>query len=408
MSNGGGSQEDDLSAAKAKIEEIGFTVDPEELGRRLSVPSDENAAPILVSVGHRFDSEGEIELLLNDQETNAETCPAYHQQHPEVYETILLAAGKSGCDFGRDWSEGPMMLLPELAQAKGMVWYCTILAVDDADKGDYDGALQKLLVADRIGRHIGREPMIISKLVENACRSIVIGTATEILADRPAEPAASDLVTRLSGSLRSLEDIRQCLQAGLIMGHVAIRDYTPEELHQLDGGYTVKSGSGDRINPNLRATGEAVYMQRIAQLHEIWSQTNPVKTVLSMTEAFDDSVENDTQEGAEYTRIVMPVYSGAYHSSVVIGTASSMFRRLGEMLATIREEGIDVAIERYDGRFSDGVNGREFKLTAVPGGFKFYSMGWDGNDDGGPDKVGYVTRNETSDDFGFWIPLGTD
>ncbi|MCH7944574.1 MAG: hypothetical protein IIC73_00955 [Armatimonadetes bacterium] len=407
MSQGGGSKEDDLARAKAKIEEIGFTVDPDELGRRLYVPSDENAAPIIVSLGSKFASDGEIGRLLNEQENSADTCPIYHRQNPDVYEQLLEAAGKAGCDFGRDWSDGPKLLLPEIAQAKAMVRYSAILAKADANEGDYDGALQKLLVADRIGRHIGREPMIISKLVEYACRSIVLKAATEILADRPAEPATSDLVTRLGGSLRSLEDIRQGLQVGLIMGHVAIREYTPEEILKLDRGYTVKSGTGDRVDPNLRAAGEAVYMQRIVQLYDIWSRTNPAETVLSMTEAFDESVENDTQEGAEYTRIIMPVYSGAYHSSVVAGTATSMFRRLGQVVATIREDGIDVAVEKYDGRLADRVSGQEFRLTAVPGGFKFYSMGWDGKDDGGPDKIGYRFRNETNDDFGFWIPLGT-
>ena len=250
--------------------------------------------------------------------------------------------------------------------------------------------------------------MIMSKLVENACRAIVIGAAIGIVADHPSAPGSNDFVIRLGVSLRSLAGMRQSLQGGLIMGHVAIREYTPEEIHQLGGGFTVKSGSGDRVDPSLRATGETVYLERIAELHELWSQTDSGSTIFSMTETFEDSVENDTQEGAEYANLIMPGYSGAYRSSIAIRTMSNMFRRLGELLATIREDGIDVAVERYDGRFGDEVNGQEFKLTAVPGGFKFYSIGWDGIDDGGPDKIGYRFRNETNDDFGFWIPLGTD
>ncbi|MCH8979978.1 MAG: hypothetical protein IH945_12165 [Armatimonadetes bacterium] len=407
MSQGGGSSQADLAAAKAKIEKLGFTVDPDELGRRLFVPSGENAAPIIVSLGSKFASGGEVAQLMSDQETSVDTCLLYHRQHPDVYETILLAAGKSGCDFGRDWNDGPMLLLPELAQEKAMVKYCAFLAQADANTGDYGGALQKLLVADRIGWHIGSEPMIISKLVENTCRKIVIGATARILVEHYSGHGAHDLVARLGSSLRPLAGIRQSLQGGLIMGHVAIEVYTPEEIHQLGGGNTVKSGAGVRVDPNLRAAGEAVYLDRIAQLHGIWSQSVPAEDVVKMTDAFSASVTNDTREEAEYARIIMPVYGGAYRSSVVTGTATSMFRRLGEVLATIREDGIDVAVERYNGRFDDGVSGQELKLKAVPGGFKFYSIGWDGIDDGGPSVIGFRSPTVRNDDFGFWIPLGS-
>src|SRR5262249_44625396 len=67
---------------------------------------------------------------------------------------------------------------------------------------DQDGAMRTCLAALRISRHSGREPMLISYLVEVATRSIAMGVANEILR---AGPLSAELHKELDAELAKVD-----------------------------------------------------------------------------------------------------------------------------------------------------------------------------------------------------------
>ncbi len=94
---------------------------------------------------------------------------------------LLRAAAKAQvpCDWGLDMSEGPELLLPQLAQAKAMAITARLRVMWDLQNNRQAEARDDLLAALALARNATRDGTLISVLVQIAMENILLSTVAE-------------------------------------------------------------------------------------------------------------------------------------------------------------------------------------------------------------------------------------
>ena len=83
------------------------------------------------------------------------------------------------CDWGGDNTEGPSLLLPHLAYAKRTSQIARLRVRYYLEKGRPDKAVEDLLTAFTLARHVGQELYLINVLVEIAMNGILLDAIAE-------------------------------------------------------------------------------------------------------------------------------------------------------------------------------------------------------------------------------------
>ncbi|MCY2954292.1 MAG: hypothetical protein NTU53_20350 [Planctomycetota bacterium] len=131
---------------------------------------------------------------------------------------LRQGAGMRGCDWGVDLDEGPEGYLPHLSKCRQLS-QSALLAVrcDFAAFGDGEAA-DNLAAVFALGRHVGSDPIMISKLVECAIVNDAIDQAAEhmgiftpevvkqLMARLDALPASVSLADCVRGEKRAVVD----------------------------------------------------------------------------------------------------------------------------------------------------------------------------------------------------------
>ena len=401
--------EDDLEArykeVVAALEDVGLTVDPAVFGKRLEIEEADNAATAIRLVGKRFARDGGVPSLWEDEASAVSNCKALDAAEPELFRLLQEAAEKGGCSFDREWHLGVKLTFPEIDQVKAMVRYCTYLALADAEDGDFGSALDRLLVADQLSRHVGRELVLISKLVEIIGRGRVLRAVAKILNDHPDDAEAVRLAVILSRRLTPLSPMIEGLQAEAVAAPLIINMYTPEEVMEISGGLGVPEGSAEKTDAVARKSAIVLVLERVVDFHRIWSQEGTGADIVSQSKALEETPVVDGQPGSEIAQVMMPMVSNAYMSHVRTSVASRALVVVGEVLTEIQANGGALDVASHNGRYEDEMNGSELVVKLDQTGLRVYSKGLDGIDDGGPISMGYVSSSRENDDFGFWIRL---
>jgi hypothetical protein len=123
-------------------------------------------------------------------------------RHAAALDTIRRAADRNDCRFTRDWTRPSIdMLLPEIQSLRQSGRFLALAARRAAAEGRVDEALVDTVRIQKIGRHAATEPIIISQLVGTALDAVALDTLADILpAVGPADlerldaPAIRDLV----------------------------------------------------------------------------------------------------------------------------------------------------------------------------------------------------------------------
>ena len=123
-------------------------------------------------------------------------------RHAATLDTIRRAADRENCRFTRDWTRPSVdMLLPEIQSLRQAGRFLALAARRAAAEGRIEEALADTIRIERIGRHAATEPILISQLVGTALDAVALDTLADILpAFGPADlerleaPAIRDLV----------------------------------------------------------------------------------------------------------------------------------------------------------------------------------------------------------------------
>jgi len=142
---------------------------------------------------------------------------------------LRQGAGMSGCDWGVDLDEGPEAYLPHLSKCRQLS-QSALLAVrcDFAALGDGE-ATDNLAAVFALGRHVGTDPIMISKLVECAIVNDAIDQAAKHLGIVTPE-VVKQLMARFD-ALPASVSLADCVRGE----KRAIGDWLRRELEQPDG-----------------------------------------------------------------------------------------------------------------------------------------------------------------------------
>lgn len=411
----------ELAQAKAEIEALGLTLDPVEFGRRLQVPVDDDAGPIIQEVAQDIFTLGGFSELFSGEDHVAK-CVEFDRLHPEVLEELRLAASKSGCDFQRDWSLGLNIMFPEFASMKSLVKYCSHLAEADALEKQYDSALEKLLIADRIASFSDADRTVIGHLVTIAGKIIIESAIVRILMEESGDPAVQDLVREYVVRAAQLNQLDSCLEGELIMASTSVKEFseTYEQLFSDDQRILNSLTFGknetrhdERTLKSIRSVERrvladaslAVYLRYLGELYGHISRDASWDETMADVAAFEASLDEAASPSDLFMQIVrseMSILMAAHGRSVAM---LEMLALVADVLDRTRGIGLAAAVKEHDSTVYDRINGGYFRVIMADPGFKVYSIGIDAIDAGGTDSIGRDSfHNESRDDFGYWIP----
>lgn len=122
-------------------------------------------------------------------------------RHAAAVDLIRRAADRDTCRFQRDWTRPSFeMLLPEMQSLRSAARLLVLEARRDAADGNTEDALRDAGRIQRIGHHAASEPILISNLVGSAIDTMALDTLAQVLPTL----RKSDLATLDTPEIRNL------------------------------------------------------------------------------------------------------------------------------------------------------------------------------------------------------------
>jgi hypothetical protein len=343
-------------------------------------------------------------------DVNGEDVAAILARHAATLELLRRAADKPGCRFIRDWSRpSPSMVLPEYSKMRQGAKLLVLAARSEAVSGKMAAALRDIVRIHRLGMHTASEPVLIAGLVEQAIDQTALETLVAILPvigkrDLPLldDPAFTDfLATHVSYQRHMLgEEAFGIFTAALLAEHgVGAWNMTDEAgwLDRLPGFF---------FRCFLMPSEMAGYRELLGRYRAIADDTNePFPRIQERIAAIDQ----DAQQGRAglFGRLMVPalgkVIESEYknrssHRAAEVIMAATRFRlatgSLPESAAALVPDFL--AAVPLDPFTTDAP--LRTKRTD-DGSLLVYSVGVDGEDDGGPPPRG-AEKPQGNDDLG--------
>lgn len=103
-------------------------------------------------------------------------------RHADALALVRRAADTSGCRFVRDWSRPSFdLLLPEIQEMRKVANLLAVAARREAHDGDADAALRDIVRIRRVAMHTAAEPVLVCGLVGQAIDTLSLETLVSIL-----------------------------------------------------------------------------------------------------------------------------------------------------------------------------------------------------------------------------------
>jgi hypothetical protein len=172
-----------------------------------AVPDLQNAAPLYQQAIAAL----EADPTLKDQDSPLATATTIDvaspavidllSRHAAAVDLIRRAADRDTCRFKRDWTRPSFeMLLPEMQSLRNAARLLVLEARREAADGNTEDALRDVARIQRIGRHAASEPILISNLVGIAIDTMALETLAQVLPTL----RKSDLATLDAPEIRDL------------------------------------------------------------------------------------------------------------------------------------------------------------------------------------------------------------
>lgn len=150
--------------------------------------TDDNAAPLyqrafaaLAADKHLGEPESPTMNPLTADAASGEVT-AILERHAATLDLLRRASDKPGCQFDRDWSQPSIdMLLPEIQEMRQAARLLTLAARRAAADGDGALSLADIIRIHRLGLHAASEPVLVSGLVGQAIDAVAIQTLADVL-----------------------------------------------------------------------------------------------------------------------------------------------------------------------------------------------------------------------------------
>ena len=141
---------------------------------------DDNAAPLYQRAFAALAADKGLEESDADVESGEGT--AILERHAATLDLLRRATDQPGCRFDRDWSRPSIdMLLPEVQEMRRAARLLKLAARRAAADGDGEQALADVVRIHRLGMHAAGEPILVSGLVGQAIDALALGTLADVL-----------------------------------------------------------------------------------------------------------------------------------------------------------------------------------------------------------------------------------
>lgn len=394
------SQEEDLAA----IRRAGVGTDIESI-RPKPIPDAENAAPIYRQA-IAYAAEPANRPLINYIDRASSNHPdlfsdlqvrAAYPALAKEYALIEQAADHPGCDWDRRWADGPRLMFPEYSELKRFVRMLCFKAKFQAEAGDPEGALTSLARAKRISDHAGADPVLIAKLVQVACESIVLSSLESVAQTPTFGPAQLRKAADLVRGFGDLPDIRTSMGGEIIFMRLGLR-----EIHTVGDVATIwESPSENRpiwapipVPESVKSAIAARYLSNMRPyIEQMPKDPNDWEGFVRASTAADSRIASDTSAFGWMAGIFVPVFSG---TGTAIGRLQTSRRLALTTLALLEQRTKGQSPQIPPGEESiDPFSKRPFQLKKTDFGYDLWSVGPDRVDSGGRPAGGdYLSNND--------------
>jgi len=342
-------------------------------------------------------------------------------RHATTLDLIRRAADRDTCRFQRDWTRPSFdMLLPELQSLRTAARLLVLEARRKAIDGNAAEALRDVGRIHTIGRHTASEPILISHLVGLAIDTMALETLVQVLPTlRKSDLAALD--SSDIGDLVTTPSAR----ASYFFGEeaVGLSSFADLSDNQLGGPTLFELLGNGQFKPSALGTLPLSLLYRVfflpADLAGYRSIMQKYQTAASRSEPYPDTMKHIDAIEAE-----MRDRSPGMLTSMIVPALGSVFRAQTRSVANHRVASALVAATKQ--RLETGTVPAtldEYTVTLLPpasrdpftadqplvmkqtdDGIVVYSIGPDGQDDGGPVAPG-ADKVEGNDDIGLRMAL---
>lgn len=115
-------------------------------------------------------------------DVSAAEVTGFLARHSDALALVRRAADRSGCRFVRDWSRPSFdLVLPEMQQMRKVAALLAVAARREATAGDFATALRDIVRLHRIAMHAASEPVLVCGLVGQAIDRLALETLATVL-----------------------------------------------------------------------------------------------------------------------------------------------------------------------------------------------------------------------------------
>lgn len=398
---------DEVARRVDQIKAAGFPTSSAELNAWYPTPpEDRNAAEVLapaLATIETFRSEnpdlpwiGKGKPPEPDEPVSGEFLDAVEQhlaEHRDVMNTLHAGAALTESRYPIDFTQGFNTLLPHLSRVRDAMRWILLETVLHAARNQPELATQSALASFGVTRTLEREPLLISHLVRIAGLGIACTGTRHILARLQLTDAQ---LTRLEAAIRDSEDpngIRRALAGERCMGIDFFRDPQSQAgAVGAGGGFGSRLGLGVMRTIGWMENNCLFYLDIMDSLVEITDL--PPMERHARTEEIDAQLGRASGFQTMIARMLLPALTRAVDKDT-------------ESTALLRAARTAVIVERYrldTGGLpqtldelaawsktplpSDPFNGEPLRYETLETGYRIYSVGADGEDQGGRTRTG--------------------
>lgn len=349
--------------------------------------------------GLRIPDEGNRQAIVADVQEEF----IRHLDYPSVsraMELIAAAAARPRCRFDIDYSKGADTQLAHLSRLRTLGRFLSAMSSVSAELGDMDTAWSCALWSLQLAEHLNNEPVLVSQLV----RIAIVGMAVQDIHDlAEQELPDEDRLKSIDRLLASLEDTGSWA-AALHGERLLIGDWLfsrpPEEVFEQLKKIATPEEAGN-MDPAQVAQQKADYDRMLLRLAKLMEQ--PYYTAKPEVAAIMAEAKKPSRGTA--VRALIPNLD-VYFERVTVCRTAAQVTRIG--LRLMQQAGKEAAeAVSYPSRIpadllsdipadqqNDPFSGQPLKYTGTEKGFLLYSIGPDGEDNGGTprkdrEKSGY-------------------
>jgi len=208
------------------------------------------------------------------------------ERNREVINLIVAAAEETICDWGYDYSKGPDLMMPVLAEFRQMTYLLTTEARSLSDKGNYKKALQRCMSLHKMGVH-AIDKMIITYLVGVAVSERANGCMIDVLGNNEL-----DLQTLLwlKEELSKIDATFPLLSKSIVgemdMIRMKIAENSPEEILQL-ASESLDGKLPGEIEKRLAQADKNFYLRNIDYLTKYMAE---IQEILDQSKLYNETI----------------------------------------------------------------------------------------------------------------------